>query len=87
MTETARVAQDIEELMDLILENASTMEYESIVAAEAIRLNFDSGWILIRPTLGDDSITIMCEGRDKAYLIGLVEIGKNLVTSCIKSLD
>ncbi len=87
MTETVRVADDIEELMDLILENASTMEYESIVAAEAIRLNFDSGWILIRPTLGDDSITIMCEGRDKAYLIGLVEIGKNLVTSCIKSLD
>lgn len=87
MTETIRTADDKEDLMSLIIEQASTMEYESIVAAESVRIDFDSGWILISPTPGDDSITVSCEGRDKAYLVGLMEIGKNIVTDCIKSID
>ena len=48
------------------------------------RLEFDDGCILIRLEEGDDAVTIMAEGRDKAYAISLLDIAKGILDECIR---
>lgn len=48
------------------------------------RIEFDDGWILIHIEENDDSVSITCEGRDKAYALSLMDIAKWLVESSIK---
>lgn len=50
----------------------------------SIRIGFDEGWILIRLEEYDDSVTISCEGRDKAYSVSLMEIARGMVKECIR---
>ncbi len=48
------------------------------------RITFDDGAILISLEEGDDSVTIKCEGRDKAYAVSLLDIAKGIVYDSIK---
>ena len=48
------------------------------------RISFDDGAILISLEEGDDSVTIKCEGRDKAYAVNLLDIAKGIVYDSIK---
>lgn len=50
----------------------------------SIRIAFDEGWILIHLEEYDDSVTILCEGRDRTYSVSLMEIAKNIVEECIR---
>lgn len=50
----------------------------------AIRIEFDDGCIILRVEEHDDSVTISCEGRDKAYAISLLDIAKGMVDECIR---
>ena len=68
-------------------ERVSSLEYTSLTDIDGYRVAFDSGWFLLRHTANDDSLTITCEARDKAYLVGLVEIAKKIATECVKMAD
>ncbi len=48
------------------------------------RIEYDDGCILIRVEEADDSVSIACEGRDKAYAISLLDIAKGLVDESIR---
>jgi phosphoglucosamine mutase len=50
----------------------------------AVRIEFDDGCIILRVEEADDSVTISCEGRDKAYAISLLDIAKGMVDECIR---
>ena len=51
------------------------------------RISFDDGAILINLEEGDDSVSIKCEGKDKAYTVSLMDIAKKLVSDCIKKCN
>ena len=66
------------------IRNAIEEEGYDYIDTGSARIAFDDGAILISPEEGDDSVTIKCEGRDKAYAISLLDIGKSIVTESIK---
>lgn len=53
---------------------------------DAFRVTMDGGWFLIRQTDGCGSIEVLAESRDRAYLIGLLEIADGLVQGVMRSL-
>ena len=71
---------------DLVANIRSAVEengYEYIDTGST-RIMFDDGAILISLEEGDDSVTIKCEGRDKAYAISLLDIAKGIVNDSIR---
>ena len=56
------------------------------VRGDAWRVDMEGGWYLIRLARCPDlSVEIIAESRDKAYLIGLMEIAGDLVGECVRS--
>ena len=45
----------------------------------------ESGWFLIRFSDDEYAIDIKCEGTDKIYTAGMMEIAKDIVTKAIKA--
>ena len=85
--QTLRTSANRVKLDKFISERVSSLEYTSLTDIDGYRVSFDSGWFLLRHAENDDSLTITCEARDKAYLVGLVEIAKNIAVECIKMAD
>lgn len=55
------------------------------VRTDAWRVDMESGWYLIRLIRGQEpSVEIVAESKDRAYLIGLMEIAGDLVDKCQK---
>ena len=75
------------ELTEMIMEELSATEYTSMINVDGIRLDFDNGWFLVDVNGQDQCVTITCEARDKAYMVGLMEIAKNTVNAAIKRFD
>ena len=56
------------------------------VRGDAWRVDMEGGWYLIRLARCPDlSVEIIAESKDKAYLIGLMEIAGDLVGECVRS--
>ena len=54
-------------------------------ATDTWRVDMDDGWFLIAIDRGEElSIDISAESRDRAYLIGLMEIAEDLVEECTR---
>ena len=85
--QTLRTSASRAKLDKFLKEKISTLEYTSLTDIDGFRVEFDSGWFLLRHAANDDSLTITCEARDKAYLVGLMEIAKNIAVECIKMAD
>lgn len=61
------------------------MDGKHTVRGDAWRVDLDSGWYMIRLLrCQDPSVEIVAESRDKAYLIGLMEVAEDLVDECMK---
>ena len=75
---------DLRKAMDMEI---SAAEYDSIIRMDAIRLDFENGWILFDVNSRDQCVEILCEARDNVYAIGLMDIAKSIVESAIRSLD
>ena len=76
-----------EEFMNALLMEISGVDYDSMIRMGAIRLEFDNGWILLDVNCAEQYVDVTCESRDKAYVVGLMDIGKNIVNSAIRELD
>lgn len=63
------------------------MEGRTLVRDYAWRVDLEGGWFLVRliKTPGP-AIEIVAESKDRAYVIGLVEIAGDLVDECLKAL-
>ncbi len=56
------------------------------VRGNAWRVDMEEGWYLIRLTRCPEmSVEIVAESKDKAYLIGLMEVANDLVGECLRS--
>ena len=82
--ENVRISVDKSELYKHMSTLIPRTECNSIIDIDGFRLNFDSGWIWLKIEDNDSSVRIVCEARDKAYLIGLLEIAKTILEDCIK---
>lgn len=76
-----------EDFMKALLIQISAVDYDNMITMDCIRLEFDNGWILLDVNCGEQYIDITCEARDKAYVVGLMDIAKNIVNSAIRELD
>ena len=68
-------------------ERLPSMEGRTLVRDYAWRVDLEGGWFLVRliKTPGP-AIEIVAESKDRAYVIGLVEIAGDLVDECLKAL-
>ena len=56
------------------------------VRGNSWRVDLEEGWYLVRLVKDPDlSVEIVAESKDKAYLIGLMEIASDLVEECVRS--
>lgn len=85
--EVLRTSANRSKLDKYLKEQTASLEYTSLTDIDGYRVGFDSGWFLLRHAANDASLTITCEARDKAYLVGLVEIAKKIATECIRMAD
>ena len=76
-----------DEFMEVLLNEVRSAEYDSLVEMSGFRLEFDNGWILIEVNSADQYVEITCESRDRAYVVGLMDIGKSIVNSAIREFD
>ena len=76
--EDLRVAMDVE---------LAAAEYDSIIRMDAVRLDFDNGWVMFDINSRDQCVDVLCEARDNVYAIGLMDIATSLVDSALRSLD
>lgn len=61
------------------------MEGKHVVRDGAWRVDMDGGWCLIRLVKNPElSVEVTAESKDKAYLVGLMEIARDLVGECLK---
>ena len=75
-----------EHLSKKLSDNLYSLEYSKISDCDGWRVEFDDGWLLIRFSNYDRAVDILAEGRDKAYTISLLEMGKELVSSSLISI-
>ncbi len=75
-----------EHLSKKLSDNLYSLEYSRISDCDGWRVEFDDGWLLIRFSNYDRAVDILAEGRDKAYTISLLEMGKELVSSSLISI-
>jgi phosphoglucosamine mutase len=61
-----------------LAEELEALEHNSLVESQGWRLEMDSGWFLVWIDDGP-YVDITAEGKDKAYLVGLLEIAKDAV--------
>ena len=69
-----------------IEERLPSIKGRSVVRDYAWRVDLEEGWFLIRlvKTPGP-SVEIVAESKDKAYVVGLVEIAGDLVDECLRA--
>ncbi len=75
-----------EHLTKKLSENLYALEYDRITDCDGWRVDFNDGWLFVRFNDYDRAVDIFAEGRDKAYTISLLEIGKDLVTSSLMTI-
>ena len=75
-----------EHLTKKLSDNLYSLEYDRISDCDGWRVEFSDGWLLIRFSDYDRAVDIRAEGRDKAYTISLLEMGKELVSSSLISI-
>ena len=75
-----------EHLSKKLSDNLYSLEYSKISDCDGWRVEFDDGWLLIRFSNYDRAVDILAEGRDKAYTVSLLEMGKELVSSSLISI-
>ena len=61
------------------------LNYRELCVTDGWRVEMESGWFLVRFSDNDYTIDIKCEGTDKIYTAGMMEIAKDIVTSAIKA--
>ena len=61
------------------------LDYIELWATDGWRVEMESGWFLIRFSDDEYAIDIKCEGTDKIYTAGMMEIAKDIVTKAIKA--
>lgn len=82
VTECGCSADQFKRAADEIMES---VEGRKTVRTDTWRVDMESGWYLIRLVRGQEpSVEIVAESRDRAYLIGLMEIAGDLVDECQK---
>ncbi len=75
-----------EHLTKKLSENLYALEYNRITDCDGWRVDFNDGWLFVRFNDYDRAVDIYAEGRDKAYTISLLEMGKDLVTSSLMTI-
>ena len=63
----------------------NNLDYQELWVTDGWRVEMESGWFLIRFSDDDFAIDIKCEGTDKIYTAGMMEIAKDIVTKAIKA--
>ncbi len=55
---------------------------------DAYRIQMEKGWFMIRHTTsqkGDNTVEVLAESKDRAYLVGLMEIGDEIVARILRN--
>lgn len=61
------------------------MEGRKVIRDGTWRVDMDGGWYLVRLVKNPDlSVEVTAESRDRAYLVGLMEIARDLVNECLR---
>ncbi len=75
-----------EHLTKKLSENLYSLEYSRITDCDGWRVDFDDGWLFVRFSDYDRAVDIYAEGRDKAYTVSLLEMGKETVMSSLMTI-
>ena len=74
-----------DEFSRMMEENLPSVKSESVLRIDGWRVNLEGGWFLVRfDRDSEDTVTVTAESRDRAYLIGIMEVAGVLVESCAK---
>ncbi|MDY0293863.1 MAG: hypothetical protein RBQ77_04785 [Candidatus Methanomethylophilaceae archaeon] len=73
-----------EQFSKRIAEALQSLDHNDLVEGDGWRLEMDSGWFLIRFEGNEPYIDVTAEGRDKAYLVGLLEIAKDTISAATR---
>lgn len=72
-----------DEFSRMVEENLHSLNGEMINRVDGWRVDFDGGWFYLRfDKDSDDTLTVVAESSDRAYLIGLMEVAGDLVNAC-----
>lgn len=71
-------------MSEKISERIATTEYEKMTDTDGWRVEMDGGWYLIRFSTTEPTVRIIAEARDEVYMIGLMDIAKNIVYNSLK---
>lgn len=75
-----------EHLSKKLSDNLYSLEYDKISDCDGWRVEFNDGWLLVRFSDYDRAVDILAEGRDKAYTVSLLEMGKEIVSSSLMTI-
>ncbi len=68
-----------------MLETLEDLEHVNLIESTGWRFEMEDGWFLIWYKDGDSFIDIVAEGKDKAYVVGLIEIAKNAISTAMRN--
>lgn len=68
-----------------ISDRISGMDYQDLIDTDGWRVEMDGGWYLIRFSNNEENvIRITAEARDEVYMISLMDIARDVVSSALK---
>ncbi len=73
-----------DEFTRMIHERIQFIRAEEVIERDGWKANMGEGWFIVRFADEDDSVEIVAESKDRAYLVGLMEIAGDLVDRCSK---
>lgn len=84
---SVRYSEDRDGIAKRICVKIGDVDYINMYDVDGWRVEMESGWFLVRFSDTDTVIDITVEARDKAYVVGLMEIAKQIVTSSLKPVN
>lgn len=78
-----RITCTREEFRRMMDSNTADMAGVCVSNSYGWRITMDDGWFLVRmDNYEEDKVIVIAESRDRAYLVGMAEVAKELVDSC-----
>jgi len=71
-------------IMTRLRERLQDMECSSIDASDGLRLTFEDGWLLIRPSGTEPKIRVTAEARSQGSTQRLYNLGIEAIKECTK---
>ena len=70
--------------MELIEKELESLDFDKITTIDGVRLDFESGWILVRKSGTEPKIRITAEARGDQQAEELYERALNVIKRCVQ---